>query len=210
MSQKIPFSAQLYNLAFPKETEQQIFASEHTHVGFSSFLRDSTGQAQSPQTAYFYQDTQRLGCNCPWKVWWTQEKCYGKKAAKHTVGKQQLTLSSEPAWHYLGGPATGHAGRQWQHDVRGEGTSTSPVVWSLSALRLLGGNSTPLSWTPKAKGNERGYSSTMQAPIKAECAQFHSKHTRTNKSWVCDAETNFVNDYKEHATGEKGCIFVGV
>lgn len=49
----------------------------------------------------------------------------------------------------------------------------------------------------------------MQAPIKAECAQFYSKHTRTSKSSVCDAETNFVNDYKECVT-EKECVFLGV
>lgn len=59
--------------------------------------------------------------------------------------EKQLTLSSEPAWRYLDGPATARAGRRWQHDAGGEGTSTAPVVWSLSAPRLLGGNSTPLS-----------------------------------------------------------------
>lgn len=161
------------------------------HAGASDLRSWETKfNAHTPHTL-----TQRLRCKCPWKVWWTRESW--TKDGKWIVEKQELTLSSELAWRCLDGPATGHAGRQWQHGARGEGTSTSPVVWSLSAPGPPGGSSTPLSWIPKAKGNKRGYITTELLWRHHRMHWFHLNNTHRNKSWVHDAIVYFVCGYKE-------------
>lgn len=113
-----------------------------------------------------------------------------------------LTLSSELAWRYLGGPATRRAGRRWQHGAGGEDTSTSPVVWSLSALRLLGGNSTPPDWTPKAKGNERGYAPTK--PLQRRVLQQNALNSSWTEELILTMWCRYVliSNYKECVTQE--------
>lgn len=143
--------------------------------------------------------------NVPEKSDKPQKGCFGKEEGKCLVEEHQLTLSSARAWRCHDGPATARAGRQWQRGAGGEGTSTSPAVWSQSALTPLGGNSTPPSWIPKAKGGKRLQVVIMLENYIVHCTQIFSFLT-ARMSWtsVLRSLREQHTEWREQVTGTLG------